>query len=165
MEIWQIERQYPDLVIPDTWSNVQDFARWYFENKKPMLVPWDAQVVRIENASSIPLFRKGNFQVEMYLVYAGYDIPKHSHPDMDVVTVILGGGEVCGMPHPGFGTGIETGKMQFNPAGQPHSFEARAGGFAMLSIEHWKQGKPSSAARNWKGPDIGEMHKTLRQAQ
>ena len=165
MRQWPAEKQYPALDIPETWKSVQDFADWYFESGKPMLVPWDAEIVQVDNSSSVTLFRQGAFQVELYIIHAGWGVPTHAHPGVDVVTVRLGGGGSCGGPHPKFNTGLETGQFVLTPAGQKHTFPAQAGGFVLLSFEHWKTGVPSSAAKRWQGSDIGPIHKILREQQ
>lgn len=161
---WSIEDQHSGLVIPEDWPHIQAFVDWYMLSKKPIMIPHDAEVIHIENATSIPLFRRGKFQVELYIVFPGHDIPSHSHPGVDIVTVILGGGGVCGGPHPIYGTGESTGRCMLTPDGKKHNAPTRLGGYALLSFEHWKNREPTSAAKNWDGVDIGPEHAKIREA-
>ena len=163
MQHWSIEKQYQNLSIPVTWGSVQEFADWYFAAGKPMMVPWDAQIVHIDNSSSVTLFRHGNFQVEMYIIHPGYGVPMHAHPGVDIITVRMGGGKSCGGPHHQYNTGADIGRFVLTHGGEKHDFPAQAGGFVLLSLEHWKTGIPSSAAKRWSGADIGPEHKKYRE--
>lgn len=159
---WPIEEQYPLLNVPETWESIVEFANWYIGSSKPILIPFSAEVVVTDDASAITLFRKGNFQVELYLIKPGYIIPMHSHPDVDVITMGIGGGETCGPLHPIYGTGARIGQLRLTEAGTEHGGgQPEHKGFALLAFEHWKSGTPSSAAMRWEGPTAGPIHDEL----
>lgn len=164
-DIWPIERMRPTLNIPSTWENVQQFAIWYMNARMPFLIPFDAEVFRTDDATSITVFRKSDFQVELYLHSPGYAIKPHCHPDVDVVTMTLGGGKNCGEAHPVHGTGVNIGRMNFTPAGEYHqSTNTDHDGFAVLAFQHWKNGlvkRKASAAVQWEGVTAGPIHDAL----
>lgn len=66
---------YDNYVIPDDWDTLEDFVTWFTESKFPVVIPWDAEVRRTDDATTICLFRKGRYQVEIYLIYPGWVIP------------------------------------------------------------------------------------------
>lgn len=162
--IWPMLRQYPKLVIPETWSTLEDFVAWYMANGKPICVPWNAKTIRTDDATAMCIFRKGNYQVEMYLIHPGYDIPSHSHPDMEVITVSMGGGGIFGNERLLYGTSVNAGQTSKIVPGQYHGADItkHGDGFMLLSFEKWLNGiEPTSAAIQWDGPTAGPIHDAL----
>lgn len=85
-------RQYfAGLQIPETWASLEDFVQWYLDNRMPIMPPWNAGVTRSDDATATCLFRHGNYQVELYLEFPDMSILPHSHPDMEVMVMTLGG--------------------------------------------------------------------------
>ena len=64
---------FKDLQIPDDWVTLEDFVNWYMESKIPIMIPWNAKVIRSDDAVAISIFRKGQYQVEFYL-HQGYGV-------------------------------------------------------------------------------------------
>lgn len=165
--LWPVLRQYPKLRVPDDWATIEEFVEWYIVSGKPILVPWDAGTIRTDDATAICVFRKGVYQVELYIIHPGYDIPVHAHPDMEVITMTIGGGGVCGDRRPMFGTSSNYGRMSKIVDGEYHGGKpTKTGtGFMILSFEKFLNGtKPSSAALQWKGVTAGPIHDELIRA-
>ena len=62
MKTWKILDPidyYSTLAIPDTWNTLEDFVDWFVDSKYPIIVPWNAEVRRTDDATTICLFRKG----------------------------------------------------------------------------------------------------------
>ena len=64
-----------------------------FLRKAPVLgaVPFAGAVSMIENVTAILLYRRGQFQVQMFAVPEGTIIPEHVHPNVDSIEVYVGG--------------------------------------------------------------------------
>ena len=164
MQHWTIEQRTGHIDVPDDWDNLSAFVKWYLGNRSPLMVPWDAEVIHLDDATSIVLFKKGCYQVELYLIHPGRTIPLHSHPGTEVVTMVLGGSGVCGPAHPIFNTGIDSGRCHFTADGESHGGAQRTenvNGFALLTFERWIDKEPTSAALNWEGDTAGPVHDAL----
>lgn len=155
---WGPEEYFGDLEIPETWSNVEDFANWYMSNRMPWMIPWDAEVICSDDATAICIFRHGQFQVELYLVHPDQAVPSHSHPGMESVIIRLGAGNI-GRRH---ATGVSDIWGAMAPVlhagevhgGRPLGFSPK--GYAMLTFQQWPEGmEVSSAAVLWKGDTAG----------
>lgn len=158
---WPIESQYPNLIIPLEWNSLRDFADWYLMSGKPICIPHNACVFSMDDATSVCLFRRGRFQVELYLNLPGYSIGQHKHPNMNVITMILGGGDTCGEMHPIFGVGMHQGRLMETLAGESHGNMTPNdhGGYVMLAFEEWLGDvTPTSAAVDWDGKTAGQKH-------
>lgn len=161
---WPMMRQYPGLVIPESWDTIEAFVDWYMKAKKPMFIPWDAETIRTDDATAMCIFRKGRFQVELYIIHSGYDVQQHCHPQMEVTTIVLGGGGVCGEERKLYGTSMNAGKTVKIVEGEYHGGEKTdfGKGFMLLSFEHWLgEGPITSAAIQWGGPTAGPIHDEL----
>jgi len=161
--MWPMLRQYPGLKIPDTWDTIEEFVDWYMKAGKPIMPPWDAETVRTDDATAMCIFRKGKFQVELYLIHPGYDVQQHCHPNMEVITVVMGGGGVCGEQNTLYGTSRNAGRTVKIVDGEWHGGEKtdHGTGFMLLSFEHWLEGEPTSAAKRWGGRTAGPIHDEL----
>ena len=158
---------FKDIVIPDDWSTLEDFVDWYCEQKMPMMIPWNADVIRSDDAVAICLFRKGHYQVEFYIEYPNMYIWKHSHPRMEVITMALGGG---GMMPPDEGSTTNTSSLWGGLTlkltnGNYHGGDSdpgKAHGFVILAFQRWENPEEmTSAAIQWKGKIQGEHQAEL----
>ena len=73
---------YKWFTDPDTlpeWKCVEEFAEWYFENDMPWLPPNEIEVSCSDDATAMPIFRHGQFQVEIYMV--------HPHPHLKSMVI------------------------------------------------------------------------------
>lgn len=162
--VWPFKRIYPDLTIPDDWDSLDDFVEWYMAAEMPMVVPWDATVFRTDDATAISIFRKGRYQLELYLIHPKEIIQVHSHPGMEIITVSMGGGMVCG-PEYLHGTSFRVGSTAIKLMEGEYHGGAPTGnstGFVLLSFEKWLRDVPiTSAAVQWCGPTAGPIHDEL----
>jgi len=156
---------FKDLVIPDDWDSLEDFVDWYMESKIPLMIPWNASVICSDDAVAICIFKKGNYQVEFYLEYPEMYIRKHSHPNMEVIVMDMGGGGLS-PPQPGETVsrvwGDATKKL---PAGEFHGGDTSAvlsNGFVTLAFQRWDNpDEMTSAAIQWRGELQGSMQAEL----
>jgi hypothetical protein len=161
---WPITKQYPDLKIPEDWDTLEEFVEWYMGAGKPICIPWDSIVIRTDDATAMPIFKHKRYMVEFYMIHPFKVIPTHCHPDMEVITVTLGGGRISG-PESLFGTGERCGiaSKKLLP-GEYHGGKPTQGswGFGILSFEKWLNDAPMiSAAVQWKGDTAGPVHDNL----
>jgi len=137
--------------IPDSWSDVQEFCDWYIKNDMPIHFGIDTEIYCSDDATSVCLFRKNNFQVELYLVHANPLVNIHEHPNVEVIKLAI---------EDGIGRASEILKM-----GMSHGVGARASdkkkGFPLLAFQHWKKSTPSTVAAAWKGKTVGPKHEAL----
>lgn len=148
----QMENPFADFEIPDTWANIEEFAEWWMGNKMPMIMPRRAEVFMSDDATATCLFRKGQFQVELYLIHPKPGVPTHEHPGVEVIKIR---------------TGARKGQVASDILrnGQAHGsgmkLEAEEKGFPLLAIQHWLTRQPSTIASMWKGYTAGPMHEAI----
>lgn len=141
-----------NLEIPDTWSDVEEFGKWWVSAGTPYLYPNQPEVYLSDDATSIPIFRKGRFQIELYLIHPKPLVNEHEHPGVEVIKVRMG------IP----------GGLAFTPAlkdGQAHGsgfrLESEIYGYPLIAIQHWKTRDPITVAAMWKGATVGPKHEAL----
>lgn len=147
-------KYFSNLNIPDDWDTLEDFVEWYMESKMPMMIPYNATVIRSDDACAICLFRKGQYQVEFYLEYPEMYIRKHAHPRMEVITMHLGGGSMS--PPSETGTSMTWGqaatKLMPDQYHGGDSSPVISDGFITLAFQKWYDvNEMTSAAVQWKG--------------
>lgn len=158
---------FKDVQIPDDWNTLEDFIDWYCDQRMPMMIPWDANVIRSDDAVAICLFRKGHYQVEFYIEYPKMYIYKHSHPRMEVITMTMGGGGTWPpVPNSKTNTSHTWGGLTTKlAAGNYHGGDSDAGtgnGFVILAFQRWDNPEEmTSAAVQWKGQLQGEYQAEL----
>lgn len=158
---------FKDIVTPDDWNSLEDFVDWYCNQRMPMMIPWNANVIRSDDAVAICLFRKGHYQVEFYIEYPQMYIYKHSHPRMEVITMTMGGGgtwlpESDSKTNTSHTWGGLTNKLT---NGNYHGGDSQSGtgnGFVILAFQRWENPEEmTSAAVQWKGELQGEWQSKL----
>ena len=163
-KLYPSEKYFQDLIVPDTWATLEDFKEWFMQSKMPMQVPWNAEVIRTDDATALCIFRKPPYMIELYLIHPNMSIPRHAHPDMEVITMVLGGGSM----HPK--TSINTGRNWGETApklepGQEHggeTFTKVGNGYALLAFEKWLDTSHMiSAAVQWKGESAGPIQEQM----
>ena len=155
---------FADLNIPDDWDTLEDFVNWYLDSKMPMMIPWNAEVIRSDDAVAVCTFRKGHYQVEFYLEYPRMWIRKHSHPRMEVITMKLGGGKLSPKD-----SELDTSKVwgTLNKKLMPGGYHGDIGGgfgygFITLAFQRWEDpAEMTSAAVQWKGELQGDIQAKL----
>ncbi len=143
---------YPNLVIPDTWANVEEFADWWFRNGMPIKFQEGAEVFLSDDATSIALFRKGRFQVELYLIHPHPTVPNHEHPDVEVIKARLDGKR-----YPYLSNTLHNGEAH----GAGLKLEAEDKGYPLIAIQHWLTRDPTTIASMWKGNTVGPKQESL----
>lgn len=154
---------YSHVHIPDDWANLEEFTDWYLNSKMPLMIPYNSKVFITDDATAISIFRKGNYQVELYLIHPEMIIPEHSHPRMEVIQVNLGGGNL--FPPDDLGVCSSWGQVSENLVpGNKHggdSVTVLSDGFVVLTLERWEDpSEMTSAAIQWSGP-TGPKHTKL----
>jgi hypothetical protein len=161
------EDYFKHIQIPDDWDSLEDFVDWYCDQRMPLMIPWDARVIRSDDAVAICLFRKGNYQVEFYIEYPNMYIYKHSHPRMEVITMTLGGGSNWPtVPDSTTNTSNIWGGLAIKLAdGNYHGGDGNSetgNGFALLAFQRWDNpSEMTSAAVQWKGGTQGDIQSDL----
>ena len=161
------EDYFKQIEIPDDWASLEDFVDWYCNQRMPMMIPWNANVIRSDDAVAICLFRKGNYQVEFYIEYPNMYIYKHSHPRMEVITMTMGGGGTW-KPNENSNTNtshIWGGLTSKLTNGNYHGGDSQGGtgnGFVILAFQRWDNPEEmTSAAVQWKGQLQGDIQANL----
>ena len=118
------------------------------------MIPYNAKSIVSDDASAICVFRKGCYQVELYIIFPDMWIRKHSHPDIEVIIVDLGGGSLT--PKDNFNVSKHWGsvckKISNNePHGGIQGLQL-SNGSAQLAFQKWKNPEEmTSAAIQWVG--------------
>lgn len=156
---------FANLDIPEDWDSLEDFVDWYMGSKIPLIIPWNAEVIRSDDAVAICIFRKGNYQVEFYLEYPEMYIRKHAHPRMEVIVMDLGGGSTTPKQND-----IDVSRLwgrayeKLSP-GEYHGGDSGSlisGGFVTLAFQRWENPEEmTSAAIQWKGEIQGPLQSKL----
>lgn len=151
--------------IPETWNSVKDFCRWWYESGTPLMVPQDAEVYCSDDATSIVLFRKGQFQVELYLVFPFPNLPVHEHPGVEVIKSrpprYSENNEVSSA------SSISETLLRGQKHGAGRNFhESEEGatglGFPLLAFQKWDDDlKPTTVASRWRGQAVGPKQAAL----
>jgi hypothetical protein len=152
MESIQGPDPYPNLIIPETWKNVEEFADWWFRNGMPIKFQESAEVFLSDDATSIALFRKGRFQVELYLIHPCPVVPVHEHPDVEVIKA-----RVSGKKYPYLSNTLHNNEAH----GAGIRLEAEDKGYPLLAIQHWLTREPTTVASMWKGNTVGPKQESL----
>jgi len=155
---------FSHIQIPEDWASLEEFVDWYLDSKMPLMIPFNAEVIRSDDACAVCIFRKGNYQVEFYLEYPEMWIRKHAHPRMDVIVMQLGGGNVA--PRDTYGVSKTWGDLATNlKAGEFHGGNTASvinDGFITLAFQRWEDpNEMTSAAIQWKGELQGPIQEEL----
>ena len=153
------------------WETVVEFAKWWIREGSPILPP-DNIVNCSDDATSMALFRYGQFQVELYMIHPLPHLPKHEHPGVEVIKMRLDNYQEVGEGLRVLGDR----KMSAPPllAGEAHGLgknfkEERdakgpntGGGFGLLAFQKWDEGLTvTTVASRWKGTTVGPMQRAM----
>jgi hypothetical protein len=152
MEFIPTINPHANLKVPDTWDNVKAFADWWVLAGMPIVFPKNPEVFLSDDATAIALFRKGRFQVEMYLIHPNPKVPEHEHPDVEVIKMRLGNRAM-----PLMSTVLHNGESH----GAGTRLEAEEKGFPLIAFQHWLTRDPTTIASMWKGPTVGPKQESL----
>lgn len=148
----QMPDPFEGFVIPDTWANIQEFADWWIGARMPIKFPDYPEIFLSDDATATCLFRKGRFQVELYMIHPKPGVPTHEHPDVEVIKIRTGipGGPVASDI-------LRKGEAH----GSGMKLEAEVRGFPLIAIQHWLTRDPTTIASMWKGKTAGPIHENL----
>ena len=153
-----------DVHIPE-WKTVYEFMVWWFQNGTPIMCP-DNVVYCSDDATSISLFRCGQFQVELYLIHPNPNLPVHEHPGVEVIKLRTDGWDFQEGKFKKY-TNEEAAKTL--KKGQSHgvgkNFKERGGlgtGFGLYAFQKWDEGlQVSTVASRWRGKTVGPKQEQL----
>lgn len=152
MSFDKVKHPHADLQIPDSWDDVKAFADWWMQNGMPMLIPQDAEVFLSDDATAVTVFRKGRWQIEMYLIHPHPLVPEHEHPGVEVIKMSL--------TH-----AIDPIMSNILHRGESHGAGARqegeAKGFPLFAFQYWQDRDPCTVAAMWKGKTVGPKQESL----
>lgn len=149
---YQIQNPYKNLHVPDDWDNVKQFADWWIQSGMPIMFPPNPEVFLSDDATSIALFRKKRFQVELYLIHPNPKVPMHEHPDVEVIKMRLGNRE-----NPIMSEVLYNGESH----GAGLKLEAETKGFPLIAFQRWLTREPATVAGMWKGQTVGPKQEEL----
>lgn len=139
------------FTIPDSWESVSHFADWYMSLDMPIRFHENVEVFVSDDATSVCLFRHGQFQVELYLIYPTPLLQIHEHPNVEVIKMRLFNNNAGAAPT------LHNGQAH----GNGMRAEAEYYGFPLIAFQHWLKDKPSTVAASWKGETVGVKHEQL----
>lgn len=155
------------VTVPDDWDTLEAFVDWYLGLKMPMMIPWDAEIICSDDATAVCMFRHGRYQAELYLVHPQQYVPHHSHPDMEVMTLFLAGGQTSPKGRASaHNMGRAWGQLGHKVMdGAFHGGSKRPidkNGFGLIAFQKWPEGvTPRSAAMQWKGETAGPKQEAM----
>lgn len=157
---------FAGINIPDDWNSLEEFVDWYMNARMPLMVPWNAPVIRSDDATAICVFRKNNYQVELYLEFPKMYIQRHSHPRMEVIVVDLGGGRINPAGQHAIGTAVAWGNVFDNVTNNNEhggdTVAALGNGSCFLACQRWENTEEmTSAAIQWNGSTAGPIQEEL----
>ena len=152
MEFIPTINPHENLLIPDSWTDVKEFADWWIHAGMPIIFPINPEVFLSDDATAVSLFRKGRFQVELYLIHPSPKVPVHEHPDVEVIKMRLGNRKT-----PIMSTVLKNGESH----GAGTRIEAEERGFPLIAFQHWLTREPTTVASMWKGATVGPKQENL----
>jgi hypothetical protein len=155
---------FNSIIIPDDWNTVEDFFNWYIlDAKMPLAIPWDSEIIQTEDSTAISIFKKGQYQVELILKKPTVATKNHCHPNMESITLNLGGGHASKLSEFNM-VSSKWGSISWrHPLDSMHS-ELRTNpdntlnNYSILSFQRWIDSPVKSALTNWKGTTSGPLH-------
>ncbi len=152
MTFEKVNHPHKDLTVPESWVNVKDFADWWMATGMPIIFPPNPEVFLSDDASAISIFRKGRFQVEMYLIHPHPKVPEHEHPGVEVIKMSMTHDK-----NPIMSNILKDGESH----GAGTRLEAETIGFPLIAFQHWLTRDPTTIASMWKGPTVGPLQEAL----
>lgn len=147
----------PKIQIPDTWESVEEFCNWYLDNNLPIYYDKPPEIFLSDDATAFCMFKKGQYQVEMYLIHPVPNVNLHEHPGVQVIKVRINNAENGQMS-------CDTSETLQNGKAHGGGFipEAASIGFPLLAIQKWDDGiEPTTVAAQWRGRTVGPLQEAL----
>jgi len=150
-------------------DDLKEFKNWYLKNNL-INVPYNNPIMFIDGISGITIYRKDQFQVQLFICEPNVIIKEHSHPNIDSYEMFLWGMEFT---HKGK-TIINKQMALLERNNMPrcsnwtlrikqnelHGGQSSNKGGAFISIQKWLNNiKPSHVSEDWTGDILGNKHK------
>jgi quercetin dioxygenase-like cupin family protein len=130
-------------------DNLEQFMKWWLKNR-PFNTPTDAQMDYYGVLRGVVLYRKDNFQVQLFMLPPNSNIDAHIHPNVDSYEVYISG-DINFMCNDEWFTPTEVGASIriFPNSWHGGKFGERGGCF--ISIQKWLNGvPPTSVGADWR---------------
>lgn len=154
--------------IPD-FDSFEDFCYWYINDGYFICYPENWMLADIGNSYETIIFRHKQYQVEMYFISKGFDIPRHAHHGANTLEIILSPQQkslkysnpttiesirerirLSGSPHGG----------KSSPLMEPQELEGR-GGYILVVLQEWcstEAGRQTFISNRYTGFAMSEQH-------
>ena len=152
------------------WNEVEAFKDWWIAAGCPIKPPFDKPIHATDIAYALCVYRSGRFQVELYIVKPNTETTKHSHPNINSISMYLTGNMTFAKENEEYidlsklqkeganGTHVLLGSIAETNNGKVHSLKVGPEGGAFLIFEFWKDRDPVSVTVHWEGDLVGEQH-------
>lgn len=149
---------FASINIPNNWDTLDSFIDWYLENRMPIMVPTNTEVIVTDNATAIIVFRHNRFQIELYIIHPSTSIVEHSHTGLDLAIMQIGSTNNIDA----WGSITNELKSGDTHGGDnPDPFNSGTG-YLFLTFQKWHDNIPmTSAAVQWDGPTHGPIQDSL----
>ena len=150
-------------------DDLKEFKNWYLKNNT-IQIPYNNPLMFIDGIMGITLYRKEQFQVQLFICEPNVIIKEHLHPNIDSYEMFLWGMEFT---HKGK-TIINKQMALLERNNMPrcsnwtlrikqnelHGGQSSNKGGAFISIQKWLNNiKPSHVSEDWTGNILGDKHK------
>jgi len=153
-------------------DKLESFKNWYLAQKPTIkfCVPFDNPLMFIDGISGLTLYRKNNFQVQLFICEPNINIPKHIHPNIDSFELFLYGMKFTHSEKTIIDSDMalkENNEIPFYyyqtirvKPDDWHGGTSSKNGGAFISIQHWLNNtKPTHVSDDWQGNVVGNKHK------
>jgi len=153
-----------------TFASVDQFKNWWLKAGRPMKPPFKNCIHTTDIAYAMCLYRKDQFQVELYICKPNTESPVHSHPNVDSISMYLTGDLSFSDENGNYkdlsayqwpkenGAHMLLGKTADKNNGKPHALRTGSTGGSFLIFERWLKDNPSSVTLHWEGDLVGKKH-------
>lgn len=123
----------------------------------PFMPPANAEVFLSDDATSVSIFRQGQFQVELYLIHPSPLVNSHEHPGVEVIKMRIYHDAQTNQPYGRMSAPLRRHEKH----GEGMRLEGEGRGFILVAIQHWLDREPNTVAAMWKGRTVGPKHEAL----
>ena len=136
-------------------TTVSEFADWWMK-EKPFSVPKNPMRYFGPEISGVVIFRKDQFQAELYIGRPHASAPRHSHPNIDSSEIGIAGLAVFDCDLKDYNKNKT--RIHVHPNEMHTAHMGRVGG-CFISFQKWSEGvEPTSVGYDWVGEAIDEKH-------
>lgn len=160
---------------PLTDDTLEAFLDWWWGAGKPIVIPFHHSHVMNGNVPGVVLYRKGCYQVQLFIFSPDSIIPEHVHPNVDVFEIYMSGdivftvdGEIKTPPvwndepaanglHKMYGWALRITPETW------HGGTTGPRGGVFLSVQKWLNGvEPTTVGEEWVSKDNEPRHNFKR---